>query len=144
MRSRICLLGFGLILAVSGLGGCSRQVKPPKTVPVSGSVMQNGKGVPGIRITMHPQFDMGPIKWGVVGETGPTGAFIVGTGAPGSGAPYGAYVVTLMKPIVGTDPNRGIEIELDEFEGKYSDPANSNWKVIIREGDNRLEPFQLK
>ncbi|MDB5347218.1 MAG: hypothetical protein JWP89_5595 [Schlesneria sp.] len=143
MCSRVCLLGSALVLAVGVLIGCSQQVSPPKTVPVSGRVMLNGKGVPGIRVTMHPEFDMGPIKWGVVGDTGPNGTFIVGTGAPGNGAPHGAYVVTLTKPGVGTDPKYGIEIEIDEFEGKYSDPAKSDWKVIVRDGTNVLEPFQL-
>ena len=142
MRGRISLATAALFL---GVAGCSQQVSPPATVPVSGTVLLHGEPAPGIRVTLNPLFDMGRIKWGVVGETGPTGAFTMGTGAPGNGAPPGDYVVTFTKPrIASDDEHNGIEIEVDDFEGKYSDPAKSTWKVSIKEGDNRLAPFPLE
>ena len=112
-------------------------------MPVSGRVLIKGELAAGVRVRMYPLFSMGKIEWGVVGETGPTGEFTVGTGTPGNGAPPGEYVVTFTKPRIDTDPNHGIEIEVDDFEGKYSDPDNSDWTVTITDGDNELEPFLL-
>lgn len=142
MSSRFRWIGFLLLLTVAG---CSGRVSPPRTVPVSGTVTLNGEPAAGIRITMHPQFKMGRITWGVVGESGPTGEFIVGTGGRGNGAPVGDYIVTFTKPRIAEDLERnGAEMEVDDFEGKYSDPANSPWKVTIKKGENQLGPFQLE
>ena len=78
-----------------------------------------GKPAPGIRVTMHPQFEMGRITWGVVGETGPTGEFTIGTGGIGNGrAPAGDYVVTFTKPHIDSDPENGLEAEVNDFQGK--------------------------
>ncbi|MBS0262544.1 MAG: hypothetical protein JSS02_11385 [Planctomycetes bacterium] len=124
--------------------GCSQRVSPPTTVPVSGKVLLKGEPAAGIRVRMYPLFDMGKIEWGVVGETGPSGEFTLGTGAPGNGAPPGEYIVTFTKPRIDSDPeHNGLEIEVDDFQGKYSDPENSRWTVTIEDGDNELEPFLL-
>lgn len=130
-----------MLLAVAG---CSQQVSPPATVPVSGSVTLQGKPAAGIRVTLHPQFRMGRITWGVVGESGPKGQFTMGTGAPGSGAPRGEYIVTFTKPRITSDLERnGVETEVDDFQGKYSDPQKSPWKVTVNKGENDLGTFRL-
>ena len=140
MSSRVCLLAGVFLVAV----GCSQQVSPPHTVPVSGSVTLHGKPALGIRVTMHPQFSMGRITWGVVGETGWKGEFKIGTGAPGNGAPPGDYIVTFTKPKIISDPElNGVETEVDDFEGKYSDPEQSPWKVKVVKGENDLGMFNL-
>ena len=36
-----------------------------------------------------------------------------------------------------------MEIEVDDFKGKYSDPAASQWKATVKQGENKLEPFQI-
>jgi hypothetical protein len=141
MPSRFCLLGSALLLAVAG---CSQQVSPPATVPVSGHVTLHGKPAEGVRVTMHPQFSMGRITWGVVGESGSGGEFKVGTGGPGNGAPRGDYIVTFTKPkIISDQEHNGVETEVDDFEGKYSDPETSTWKVTVKKGENDLGTFQL-
>ncbi|MFO0918505.1 MAG: carboxypeptidase-like regulatory domain-containing protein [Planctomycetaceae bacterium] len=141
MLFRICFLGTAVILVVAG---CTQRISPPATVPVSGRVTFKGRPAPGIRVTLHPQFRMGRVTWGVVGETGPTGEFTIGTGAPGSGAPPGEYIVTFTKPRIAEDLERnGTEMEVDDFRGKYSNPEESNWSVSIVNGENRLEPFEL-
>lgn len=140
MLSRICCISSAVLLAIIG---CSQRVAPPATIPVKGSVTIKGRPAPGIRVTMHPQFDMGPITWGVVGETGPTGEFTIGTGGVGNGAPAGDYIVTFTKPRVDSDPENGLEAEVDDFKGKYSDPDESRWTVSITKGENQLEPFEL-
>jgi len=142
MPYRFRLLGVALFLIVAG---CSGRVSPPATVPVSGSVTFSGQPAAGIRVTLNPQFKMGRITWGVVGESGPTGEFVVGTGGRGNGAPVGDYIVTFTKPRIAEDLERnGTEMEVDDFEGKYSDPAKSPWKVTIKKGENRLGPFHLE
>ena len=135
--------GLLSLLVVCICAGCSERVSPPATAPVSGSVLLKGEPVAGVRVRMYPLFDMGRIEWGVVGETGPTGEFKMGTGVPGNGAPPGEYVVTFTKPRIDSDPANGLEIEVDDFEGKYSDPDNSELTVTITKGDNELEPFLL-
>ncbi len=124
--------------------GCSSQVKPPASVPVIGSVSQKGRPAAGIVVKFHPQFDIGRLKYIPSGETGPNGQFILSTGAAGNGAPRGDYIVTLEKPKVVSDrEHSGIEMEIDEFKGKYSDPTKSQWKVTVKSGDNVLEPFDI-
>ena len=132
---------LALVIAVFG---CSGQLKPPAAEPVMGSVTQKGKPAAGIVVKFHPQFEMGRVKFTPSGETGQDGKFILNTGAAGNGAPRGDYIVTLEKPrIVSDRQNSGIETEVDDLKGKYSDPSKSEWKVTIKSGDNVLEPFQI-
>ena len=128
---------------IAGCGGGA--LKAPTTSPVSGSVTLKGKPAPGVRVHLHPQFDIGDVKFVPSGETGADGAFTLSTAAPGDGAPPGDYIVTLEKPRVVSDRNQsGIEVEIDDFKGKYSDPTKSTWTVTITEGTNQLQPFVLE
>lgn len=141
MPLRTVLLVVSLSLPCT-LAGCSHYVEPPKGAPVSGSVLIGGKPAAGVRVVFHPQFDMGK-KWGVAGMTGPDGTFKAGTGFAGTmEVPLGDYVVTFEKPRTDSD-KRNMEIEVDDFQGKYSDPSASPWKVTVKKGENRLEPFQV-
>ena len=136
---RVCFPSMRMFLFVSGIVGCSEHVRPPRTVPVTGTVMVNGKPAAGIRVTMHAQFSMGRHQWLVIGETGPTGEFIARTGLGNEGAPPGEYVVTFIKPRVTSDPKlNGLEVEVDDFEGKYSDPETSDVTVVVERGNNVL------
>lgn len=131
-------------MLLSTFAGCGRGITPPSTVPVHGTVMLNGKPAPGIVVKFHPQFDIGSVKFIPYGETGKDGTFLLNTGAAGNGAPPGDYVVTFEKPKIESDrQNSGIEIDVDEFKGRYSDPAQSSAKVTIKRGDNTLDAFQL-
>jgi hypothetical protein len=60
------------------------------------------------------------------------------------GAPPGEYAVTFK----ATQPRKEDEDEggpeVDRFQGRYSNPESSLWIVTIVEGENELEPFQLK
>lgn len=126
------------------VSGCSDEtLRPPKTVPVSGSVTYQGKPTRGVRVKFHPQFDIGDVPFTPYGETGADGKFLLNTGASGNGAPKGDYIVTMEMPYIDADPKDGLEAELDYLRGAYSDPAKSNLKVTIKDGNNVLEPFQL-
>ncbi len=126
--------------------GCGRGIKIPSTVPVSGVVMMKGKPAAGIRVKFHPQFNIGRIPYIPLGETGSDGKFTLSTGAPANGAPPGEYVVTFEKPELESPQKTGnyLETEIDGFQGKYSDPTQSSWKVKVARGENSLAPFELE
>lgn len=111
----------------------------PSTVPAEGTVLLKGKPVAGIRVTYHPQFDVGRVKFTPNGTTNPEGKFVLGSARPNDGAPPGEYIVTFDYPYTKTDGP--IEEETDWFKGKYSDPAKSPWKVKVEA--NSQESFQL-
>lgn len=118
---------------------------PSNTAPVNGSVTYKGKPAVGFRVTFHPQFDIGSVKFTPNGETDKQGRFTLSTGAPGNGAPPGKYKVTIEKPYATSDRKTGLDTEADELKGKYSpkDPSASKFEVEVKSGDNNLEPFRL-
>lgn len=142
--SRCVYIALSIALLMQFSGCSSGKLTPPKTVPVSGSVIHKGRPVVGARVKFHPQFDIGKDKFIPYGDTGPDGRFVLNTGAAGNGAPKGDYIVTLELLRTGTDPKDGLEGEIDELKGAYNDPAKSEWKVTITDGENVLEPFQVK
>jgi len=135
----IAMLSTGILL------GCGPgTLEPPDTVPVSGFVMLKGKPAAGCLVQFHPAFDIGEIKFIPHAETGADGKFTLSTGVTGNGAPPGDYVVTIERMRVVSDrKNSGIEIEVDDFQGRYSDPTKSTWSITITEDENVLEPFEL-
>jgi hypothetical protein len=140
ITNRLVLFALACMLAVVG---CNKQgLSVPRTAPVSGTVLFKGKPAVGVKVTFHPQFDMGAIKFTPNGETGKEGRFTLSTGAPNDGAPPGDYTVTFELLRGGAD-KAGRDIEVDVWKGKYSDPAKSTLKVTIKSGDNNLEPFKL-
>jgi hypothetical protein len=133
-----------LVAMISWVLGCSASISAPRTFPVRGSVRYRGKLAAGVTVTFHPQFDIGSVKFAPSAVTGPDGSFTLSTTAPGDGAPPGEYVVTFARFQVQSDrSSSGIETEVDLWKGKYSSPATSTFRVQIRSGDNRLEPFLL-
>src|SRR5262245_32100685 len=115
MNLRFCF--FALLASAGGfaLFGCgSKGIAPPKTAPVSGSVTYKGKPIAGVRVTFHPQFDIGDIKYTCSGTTNKEGKFTLSTGGIGNGAPPGEYLVTFEWPVVESDKkSSGIEVEGD-------------------------------
>jgi len=135
---------FSLLLvgASAGCGGAG--ITPPKTAPVKGAVHVKGKPAAGVMVKFHPMFDIGKVKYVPYGESGVDGQFTLSTGAGGNGAPRGEYVVTFEKPRIVSDPAAsGIETEVDDFKGRYSDPSKSQVKVTVQSGENLLPTFQL-
>lgn len=134
------VLLFALIAVMSGCGG---GVRVPECVPVQGWVSYRGKPIAGVRVSYHPQFNIGRVEFIPSGDTGPTGEFTLSTGAAGNGAPAGEYVVTFEKPrIVSDRQNSGIELEVDEWQGRFADPAASAWKVTVDR--DRAEPVTFE
>ena len=111
----------------------------PNTVPAGLSSLLNGKPKAGIRVTYHPQFDVGSRKFTPNGSTTADGKFTLSTAQPFDGAPPGEYIVTFDLPYITNGP---IEEEVDLFKGKYKDPLKSTWKVKVEA--NSQETFQLQ
>lgn len=135
-KATFCLLICGAI----GCGDGNLAV--PRTAATSGTVTFKGKPVSGVKVSLHPQFDMGPNKFTPHGVTSKDGRFSLSTGHPNDGAPPGEYIATF-ELIQDTTDGRGTEIEVDAWKGKYGDPASSYHKVTIVKGDNVLGPFNL-
>ena len=136
--------GLFIVILGGAVAGCSGTISAPKTTPVKGSVLYRGKPAAGVRVTFHPQFRSGAVQFTPSGLTDKDGVFTLSTAAAGDGAPVGEYVVTFDLPQVESDrANSGIEVEVDAWKGKYSDPAASTWKVRVEKGDNELAPFRL-
>lgn len=130
------------LLAVA-LAGCSREGRP-KTSPVSGKAVVNGKAVEGLSLTFHPLDQPNNTVPGTA-RTRADGSFEVTSFLPGDGAPPGEYVVTVTWPDrYATNPG-GQEYPVgDRLGGAYSRKDGTPLKVTIREGENRLDPFDLK
>jgi len=104
-------------------------------------VLKGGKPAVGVKVTFHPKFDMGAVKFTPTGMTDRNGRFTLSTASANDGAPPGEYTVTFELLKAGTD-NRGLDVEVDVWKGKYADSANGK-PVQIQEGENNLEPFRL-
>jgi hypothetical protein len=136
--------GRWLVAVALFAAGCGDgSISAPRTAPVTGTVLVKGKPVAGVKVTFHPQFNMGKVKYAPSGLTDKDGRFTLTTAAPNDGAPKGEYAVTfaLMRDI--TDA-RGLDSEEDVWKGKYADPANSAFKVTVVSGDNVAGPFNLE
>ncbi len=122
--------------------GCGGDISAPRTVPTSGTVQFKGKPAEGVKVTLHPKFNMGSVKFTPNGVTGKDGRFTLSTGAPGDGAPPGEYSVTFELLRAGTD-KRGLDTEIDVWKGKYADPEGGKWIVTVRAGEPELPRFNL-
>lgn len=124
------------------MAGCGRgAIKPPHTVPVTGVVLKGGKPAAGVKVTFHPRFDTGTVKFAPSGLTDKNGRFTLSTAAANDGAPPGEYSVTFELLKAASD-ERGLDVDVDVWKGKYADPANGK-RVQIQSGENNLEPFAL-
>ncbi|WZO95945.1 hypothetical protein EP7_002918 [Isosphaeraceae bacterium EP7] len=122
--------------AVVGCGGGG--ISAPWTVPTSGTVLFKGKPAEGVKVTLHPKFDMDFTPNGV---TGKDGRFLLSTAAPVDGAPPGEYAVTFELLRTGAD-KRGLDTEFDVWKGKYANPDTAP-KVTVGSSATTLEPLRL-
>lgn len=123
-------------VAASLSSGSPTEFRAPNTVLAQGTVLYKGKPLEGIRVTLHPQFDIGPVKFRPSGVSDAQGRFTLTTGAPNDGAPPGEYVVTFSRPLPDS------EDEVDAWRGRHNDPTRSKWRVVVK-ADAGLEPLQI-
>lgn len=135
------LIAVGCLI---GLVGCSGS---DKLNPVTGTVHHKDKPLAGALVTFHPK---GPVDFKSIPSTGLTkddGTFSLTTGDK-AGAPAGEYLVTIIcsetvagKPgVISTGPPDS----KDRLNGAYANKDASKIAVIVKPGENRLDPFQLK
>jgi hypothetical protein len=117
----------------------------PSYNPVEGQVLYKGQPIDGVGVIFRPANpDMRTIP--TEGVTDENGMFKLTTGKA-EGAPTGTYTVTFTKSrlvasgkkVMSTEPP---EYE-DQFKGAYADPVKSKFKIDIKNGPNKLEPFKL-
>ncbi len=123
--------------------GCGGGEEGPPVYPVSGVVWVDGKPAAGAEVVFHStQSDAGrsPLTMAIVE---PDGRFQPTTRLPHDGAPAGDYVLTVVWR--QTRLEGGEEIAgPDQLHGKYSYPATSPLKAVIKEGENSLPPIELQ
>ena len=137
------LLLLATPLAMSSCGGQGLH-------PVHGQVLYEGKPAAGAVVFFHPQDDH-PSTAGAQGnpvtaadlpsgKVGPDGSFELTTYKRGKGAPAGRYTVT----VSWTGPSAAGDSDGPNLlPARYLDPATSQLAVEVKEGDNKLQPFQL-
>ena len=128
-----------LVCAAAAAAGCNGEsISVPRTVPTSGAVLFKGKPAAGVKVTLHPKFNM---RFTPNGVTGSDGRFRLSTAAPLDGAPPGEYAVTFELLRAGAD-ERGLDTEFDVWKGKYANPDTAP-KVTVGSSAATLEPFRL-
>ena len=132
--SRVVLVA----LVGAAVAGCGGDISAPRTVPTSGTVLFKGKPAGGVKVTLHPNFNM---IFNPNGVTDKNGRFILSTGTPMDGAPPGEYSVTFELLRAGPD-KRGLDSEFDVWKGKYANPDTAP-KVTVGSSATTLEPFRL-
>ena len=150
-RGGNCLTAIGLGLYIPLLTGCgnSRDLLPLN--PVTGQVRSDGGPLEGATVVFYPVGgsemlqDLRPR-----GTTNVDGQFQLQTYLPGDGAPVGEFKVTIEwrgKPVPedSTDErhdanNLRPNLLLETFAAPASTPINAT----ISNGENALEPFQVK
>jgi len=132
-----------LILLVVLLASCAKEQTPPPVYPASGSVTFQKKPATKAVVVLRPTAPDAPANVLPRGEVGADGKFQLATFATADGAPAGEYVVTITWPETKTDA-AGDEVTNDRLKGRFSDPAKSQWRIQIKDGNNELGPFTIE
>ena len=144
---RVIAHGWRLLVPILGLAfvfGCGGSDGRKPTFKVSGSINSGGKPLAGAMLTLHPLDSKAEeCTLGFPRATSQAdGKFTMSTYGEADGAPAGQYAVTvqLLVPCShtqdtgaeGADDEEEVRKPLcDKFDGKYSDPQVSAWKVTV-------------
>jgi hypothetical protein len=139
------LLCWLVVVPIVGLASCS---SGPRLNPVEGTVVVNKAPAKGAVVTFHLK-DADPITAiRPIGLAQEDGKFTLFTGDK-PGARAGEYIVTFIWPkeIAPKSTKKFVQEapeSRDQLDGAFVDPHTSRFKVEIKAGDNKLEPFNLK
>ena len=128
-----------IILGLATASGCASTgaVEPPKTFKVQGKVIgQDGRPLPGGRITFHPEEPSGSEA---IAEIERDGSFALATFAKNDGAMPGRYKVSI-DPVSYKD---GLARTAARVPSKYTDPRTSGLTAEVTK-ETVLEPFHLR
>lgn len=132
-----------LMPLVSALCLCAACNSKAQLYPVQGKVFFADKPAEGALVVFHPADDAQPRALRPSGQVNAQGSFVLGTYAPGDGAPAGEYLVAIvwlgdrkkMNPETGDVPNKLPE--------RYGNPETSQLRASVKSGPTELEPFKL-
>ena len=118
--------------------------------PVRGTVMVKGKPAADVLVTFHPSGSPsrpGEVTSSPTGKTHAEGKYQLHTYLGTDGAPAGQYAVSLT--FAGSAESRDImsknqTIAITKIPAKYSDPRKSGLTATVKEGDNAIDPFEIK
>lgn len=126
----------GVMLAATALVflGCNRQSGPPRepTTPLTGVVLVDGQPAKELRVTVHRAGATDPESYVAMAFTDETGKFSLSTYEAKDGVPEGEYVLTFMWGEI--NPLSFAYGPPDKLNGRYTDPAKSEFKVKVERG----------
>ena len=127
-----------LVLSL-GLLGCG--ARRPPTVPVSGEVQLNGRGVDGATITFFSA--AGRPAHGI---TDSSGRFSIRTWTAGDGAALGDYVVCVVKevPAAESSDDQGYVVTKNLLPERYSQVDSTPLRVTVGKGADNQFVFDLQ
>lgn len=140
------LLVSASVFVVVALASCSKTSPPagPQAFPVEGAVTFRGKPAEGFRVVFNPAEGWGGAEFAPSGVTDADGRFQLHSYGENDGAPKGEYVVTFSWPQeVGSGDPDDAPVIVDRLRGAFSDMRRSKHVVTVKEGENKLEPFEL-
>jgi hypothetical protein len=129
------LSAFALLLLLFGCG--NPYPDRLKVHPVTGTVYYRSQPVFGATVCFQPIGDDKRPR--PLGRTGKEGSFQLSTYLANDGAPEGEYLVLIVWP-----GKEGDDDEKDLLGGRYAKPENSPWRITVRPGENRIDPFQIE
>ena len=138
-----CVVGALVTLT---LPGCSSGEREYMTVPlakVTGKVLDNGEPVVRAKVAFHPVLPSTDPPLIPSAMTDEQGQFQLTTYVQSDGAPPGEYRVTLSCPVLPSPKAAGIQLPVDKYKGRFSNPEKSKWTVTVNEGENSLDPFDV-
>ena len=124
------VLWISLLLVISS---CSSDKPGAPLVPTQGRVYYQGRPAAGATVILHPINEQGDWKKGYPsGSVAPDGSVKIQTAGKWDGAPAGEYSVVVVWTLAATEDERTSEEGIvDKLAGKYTDPANSPWKIKV-------------
>ncbi|MBN2022120.1 MAG: carboxypeptidase regulatory-like domain-containing protein [Pirellulales bacterium] len=132
-------------LVAVALIGCGGKKDFLKTYPAKGTVTFRGKPMQYARITLYTTAGDADLKKVLPrAQAQADGTFVLGTYKYSDGAPPGEYNVVITWPNGPEEKSESPGYVADQLKGRYADAAKSGITVTITEGDNALEPIDLK
>jgi hypothetical protein len=138
--------GFLLLLVAASTSlSCGRS---ESLSPVEGKVLYQNAPLAGALVSFHPLGEGSDTRERSVGRTEDDGTFRLNTGET-EGAPAGDYIVTVICPVPVQTETKGMSMggdaeTEDRLRGAYANPRTSEIKITIKEGENQLEPIELR
>ena len=138
-----CVLGVFITFAFSGCSSGEREYMTVPLAKVTGKVLDNGEPVVRAKVAFHPVLPSTDPPLVPSAMTDEHGQFQLTTYLQADGAPPGEYRVTVACPVLPNPKAAGIQMPVDKYKGRFSNPEKSKWTVTVNEGENSIDPFDL-